>query len=374
MGTGGLVPAGDKLIVPMSNNDAPRAMDPNYECCVGHGAVRALNIETGEILWTAHMTPDAEPTGKSSVGTQQWGPSGAPVWATPAVDLEVGRVYVGTGENTSTPGTGTSDALIALDLETGEMLWVYQALAQDTWNMSCSAFRPDGPNCPDPEGPDFDFGGGVTLATLSDGRKVVVGGQKSGDVHVVDANTGALIWKRKLSAGSALGGVHWGLAVSGGKIFAPAADPEFPIDPAIYDPKPGLDVLDLDTGETLWSYRAERGCDMTYEDRAAQTSPWPECSFSYGFSATPATTDELVVIGALDGRLFVFDAETGEIIWSYDTKRAFESTNGVDTHGGAIDNAGPFMAGDMLYVQSGYSGFSQMPGNALLAFRVGKGN
>ncbi|RPG18972.1 MAG: hypothetical protein CBC85_001690 [Hyphomonadaceae bacterium TMED125] len=370
MGTGGVVPAGDRLIVPMSNNDAPRAMDPRFECCKGHGGVHALDMETGEILWTTHMTPDAEPIGVSSVGTQQWGPSGAPVWATPAVDLENGRVYIGTGENTSLPATETSDALIALDLETGEMLWVYQAWDHDTWNMSCSAFRPDGPNCPTPEGPDYDFGGGVTFTQLSDGREVVVAGQKSGDVHVVDAETGELVWTRKISAGSALGGVHWGVTVSNGRVYAPAADPEFPMDPAEYNPQPGLYVLDLDTGDMLWSVSAERGCDITYAERNEQTEPWPDCSFSYGYSATPASTDELVVIGALDGNLFIFNAETGERLWEYDTVREFETVNGISAHGGAIDNAGPFLAGDMLYVQSGYSGFSQMPGNALLAFRL----
>ena len=67
------------------------------------------------------------------------------------------------GENTSHPTTGTSDAVIALDLETGEELWVFQALANDMWNFGCSA---GGPNCiilDDTNSVDFDFGGPAIL-------------------------------------------------------------------------------------------------------------------------------------------------------------------------------------------------------------------
>ena len=369
MGTANPVQSGDKLFVPLSAIDVTAAGDPAYECCKGHGAVTALNANTGERLWEAHMTPDAEPTTISEVGTQLYGPAGAPIWTVPTLHPEKNRIYVGTGENTSAPATDTSDALIALDMDTGETLWVYQATEQDLFNMACSGFGKDGPNCPQPKGPDVDFGGSVTLTKLADGTDVLVGGQKAGVVHVVNADTGELIWKTKVASGSALGGIHWGLTVSGGKVFAPSSDPPF-ARPG-YEPKPGLTALDLETGEVLWHHRAERGCDMTNNTPG---SAWPECSPRFGYSAAPASTDDLVFIGALDGKIIAFDAETGEQIWEYATVREYDTVNGVPAHGGAIDASGPSLAGDMLFVPSGYATFGQMPGNAFIAFRIAEGD
>ena len=101
-----------------------------------HAAVTALNVRTGEKLWEYHTMPTAEYTGQvSSTGVKQRGPSGAPIWTTPTVDEKRGQVYVTTGENTSHPTTNTSDAIIALDLETGEAKWVFQALENDMWNF-----------------------------------------------------------------------------------------------------------------------------------------------------------------------------------------------------------------------------------------------
>ncbi|MEM5517991.1 PQQ-binding-like beta-propeller repeat protein [Henriciella sp. AS95] len=373
MGTGSPVQIGDQIIVPLSAIDVGAAGDPNYECCKGHGAVTAISAEDGERLWEAHMTEDAVPTTKSSVGTQLYGPAGAPVWTTPTIDAENNRIYIGTGENTSAPATDTSDAIMALDLETGDVIWTYQATEQDMFNMACSGFGPDGPNCPKPKGPDLDFGGSVSLTKLADGTDVIVGGQKSGVVHVVTADTGELIWKTRVSAGSALGGIHWGLTVANGVVFAPSSDPDFPL--PNYDPKPGLYALDLETGDVLWSHAASRTCpEGAVPTRGGGDNPYPDCVFQYGYSAAPASNDELVFVGALDGMMRAFDAETGDVVWEYDTVQAFDSVNGVEAHGGAIDNAGPALAGDMLFVPSGYAAFGQMPGNAFIAFRTSQGD
>lgn len=356
MGTAGVVQSGETLFVPVSATGVAAAMNPEFECCKSHGAVVALDLGTGERKWVTHMTEDATPREKNRVGTQLWGPSGVPVWATPAVDEANGRIYIGTGENTSLPATDTSDSLMALDMETGEVLWHYQATRDDTFNMACSLFGEDGPNCPsDPAGPDYDFGGGVTFAALSNGREVVVGGQKSGDVHVVDAATGELIWKRRVGAGSALGGVHWGLAVADGTVIVPIADPNFPM-PG-YEPVPGVYALDLDTGEPLWSYRVESDCEGM--DCPRDT-----------FSAAPAVANGLVFVGALDGKARALDLRTGEELWTFETAREFESVSDVAAKGGAIDNPGIQVAGDMLFIPSGYSLFRQLPGNALIALKA----
>ena len=363
--TGGIAQHEGTLFVPVSAFGVALARNPEYECCKSHGAVRALDAATGEIRWTTRMTPPAEKTYRSDVGTQMWGPSGAAVWTTPTVDAQRGRVYVGTGENTSTPATDLSDAIVALDMNTGEIAWSFQATAGDAFNMACGFRR--GPSCPKEDGPDFDFGATPVLTRLPDGRDVLVAGQKSGVVHALDADDGSVLWQTRLSDGTALGGVHWGIAVSGGLVVVPIADPEFPI-PG-YTPRPGVYALDLPTGEVAWSHAAERGCELEGSPRSVGEA-WPACSFFYGFSAAASATAQLALAASLDGTAYAFSLADGRILWSYDTVRPFDTVNGVDAHGGAIDNPGMQVAGDMLFVQSGYALFGQMPGNVLLAFRL----
>jgi polyvinyl alcohol dehydrogenase (cytochrome) len=64
-----------------------------------------------------------------------------------------------------------------------------------------------------------------------------------------------------------------------------------------------------------------------------------------------------------------FDPETGSIIWSFDSKRSFDTLNGVPAHGGSLDNAGPAIGNGYLVLQSGYSYINQMPGNVMLVFK-----
>jgi polyvinyl alcohol dehydrogenase (cytochrome) len=95
------------------------------------GKVVALNRHTGEELWHFFTTSkqDVEhPTMSPGVG----------VWSTPAIDIERGIVFVGSGQGYSLPeGSIPSpyiDALIALDLHTGDLLWKYQYQVGDIWN------------------------------------------------------------------------------------------------------------------------------------------------------------------------------------------------------------------------------------------------
>jgi polyvinyl alcohol dehydrogenase (cytochrome) len=364
--TGAITPHGDTLIVPLSSFEVAAAANPEYECCRSHGALLALDAGTGEVRWTAHTTPPAEKTGQSSLGIQQWGPSGAPIWSTPTVDAGRGLVYVGTGENTSSPPTATSDAILALELDSGAVRWVFQGTTGDAFNMACGRRR--GPNCPAEDGPDFDFGAAPILARTGTGDDILLAGQKSGTVHALDPDTGELLWQRRLSDGSALGGVHWGMAVAGQRLFVPVADPDFAS--ATYTPRPGVHALDVTTGEVLWSHRAERGCEVHRASLGA--TPWPDCPFAFGYSAAATAAADLVFAPALNGRIHAFRATDGELLWDYATARELESVNGIAAHGGAIDNAGVQLADDMLFVQSGYGMFGQMPGNALLAFRLGQ--
>ena len=351
------------LYVPLSAIDVALAMNPMYPCCIGHGGVHAVSLDDWSIRWTAHTTEDAKPTYKNDLGVQMQGPSGAPVWTTPAIDAKRNQLYIGTGENTSSPATHTSDAIIAYDLSTGEEKWVFQGTENDAFNMACG--RRMGPNCPKERGPDFDFGASPVLTTTSTGVDLVLAGQKSGDVWALNPDNGELVWHNRLSPGSALGGVHWGITVIGDVLVVPIADPEF-VDGA----NPGVFALDIKTGELIWSHKAERGCEFSGWRRAVSLTEWPSCPWHYAFSAAPAATNDVAFAGSLDGRVFAFNVADGEVLWMYDTKQEFEGTNGTDARGGSIDNPGIAIAGNQVMVLSGYDMFGQMPGNVLLMFET----
>ena len=365
MNTGAPVYFDEDWYIPVSAFEIAVAMNPRHECCKSRGIVRKLDGETGEVLWSTFMTPAAQPTKKNDIGTQMYGPSGAPIWTTPAIDLLRGVLYIGTGENTSSPATYKSDSIVTLNLFSGEIGAFFQGYKDDAFNMACGSRNPQ--NCPDEEGPDFDFGASPILVTTSTGRDLVLAGQKSGDVWALDPdNDLELVWHNKLSNGSALGGVHWGMTVVDNTVYVPIADPER----ATVDPKPGVYALDIDSGETLWEHRVERDCEIDIRALRNRGNPWPDCPWHYGFSAAASSTNDVVFAGALNGVVSAFHAESGEVLWSFDTKRPFETVNGVEAHGGAIDNPGVVIAGNQLIVLSGYGMFGQMPGNVMLVFEL----
>ena len=357
--TGTPVVTGDKVIVPVSGSGVITGGNPNYECCENHGAVTALNLRSGEKLWEYHTMPAAEYTGQvSSTGVKQRGPSGAPIWTTPTVDEKRGQIYVTTGENTSHPTTNTSDAIIALDLETGDSKWVFQALENDMWNFGCSA---RGPNCiilEDTNSVDFDFGGPAILVGMPD-RDLLIAGQKSGDLWALDPDTGSLVWNQRIGEGTALGGNHWGIASNFDRAFMTINDPKG----MNGNSKPGIYSYFVGTGEPSWFYEVQPECNDERSERLRR------CESLFGFSATPLSVDGAVITGGLDGRLFVFNSESGELIYEYDTVRDYETINGVEGYGGSIDSHSISAGSGMVFVGSGYGQFRQVPGNVLLAFK-----
>jgi len=366
----------DRLYVPISSFETALAGLDTYPCCRSHGGVAALDATDGTIVWQYHTTPQAMKVDTTSAGTDVWGPSGAAVWTTPAVDPNRRLLYIGTAQNMSPPATHNSDSVVALNIETGAEEWVFQALKGDVWNVACHL---GGANCPDDAGPDFDFGGGITLTRNSAGDDIIIAGQKSGHVYTLDPDRkGAVIWQQRLSMGTSNGGIHWGVATSGDTIWATVADP--PRQRAGYVPKPGIHSLNLANGAINWSVVVERDCefDLTKAPRvglaamldAEPANPWPACSFYYGHSAAPVYANGLVYAGALDGKLRILDSESGEVLRSIETNRSFAADNGIDGHGGAIDLSGVVVDGQRLFLYSGYGMFGQMPGNILLGYEV----
>src|SRR5262249_6949013 len=110
------------------------------------------------------------------------------------------------------------DAIVALDAGTGAIKWATGVQGFDDWNVACIPGVGSPNNCPNAAGPDFDFGSGPDLFTVN-GRLVVGAGQKSGQYWALDARTGQILWSVAAGPGSSLGGIEWGPATDGKRIY-----------------------------------------------------------------------------------------------------------------------------------------------------------
>ena len=347
----------DRLIVPLSSNEWASAADPAYPCCSSQGGVVALAIEDGRELWrrSVHDTA-AQLTGVTNqAGAQLLAPAGAPVWGSPLIDTKRRRIYVGTGENYTSPATDRSDAVFALDVDTGEIVWTYQSTQNDAWNMAC--FIGGGANCPKENGPDFDIGAALILGADADGHEHVFVGQKSGHVFSLDPDTGALQWRHRLGRGSVNGGVHWGMAFDGTRLYVPMSDTI--VYPDDSPGNPGLYALNPTDGKTLWFTPSQEFC--------TDASP-PGCDKA--LSAPITATDDVVFAAGYDGRLRAYDTRSGALLWHTDTTGSYAGVNGITANGGSIEAAGVVMLDGHVIVNSGYAFGGRMPGNALLVFKV----
>jgi polyvinyl alcohol dehydrogenase (cytochrome) len=348
-----------RLHVPLSSLEVALAVDPEYECCKGSGAVVTYDAETGALLWkTPTIAEPAVVQSQNKSGTDMYGPSGATVWNTPTIDAARGQLYVGTGENMSSPATLTSDAVMALDLASGAVRWSYQGTANDVWNTACDTATPD--SCPPERGPDFDFGAGSLLFTGANGEQLVIAGQKSGDVHALDPDTGRLVWKTKVGRGGIQGGVHFGMAADASSVYVPITDMA---DGRVYDSpsRPGLHALDALTGRARWY-------------APAPTDACGERNFCHpGISQAITLLGDVVAAGGMDGVLRLHDARTGALLWSHDTTHEHATITGDTARGGSLGGAAAPVAQDgLLAVSSGYGIYNHMPGNLLLLFAAPK--
>ncbi|MDQ6699695.1 MAG: PQQ-binding-like beta-propeller repeat protein [Acidobacteriota bacterium] len=343
---------GGRLYVPVSSVEEAPAGKVDYACCTFRGSVAALEAQSGKQIWKTYAIPDpAAPTRKNAAGAQLSGPAGAAIWSAPTIDVKRKAVYVATGNAYSNPMTEFTDAVLALDLDNGNLRWARQMTPGDGWNFSCQS--PNKANCPETSGGDHDFGSSPILRELPGGKSVLIAAQKSGAVYGLDPDErGKTLWETRIGRGGALGGIEWGAAADLDNVYAPLSDwtPGKPAEGG------GLFALKLATGEKLWDTPA----------------PKPPCLGTPGCSAAqmaPATAIAGIVFsGSMDGHLRAYDTRGGKIVWDLDTVRDFDTVNGVKARGGSLNGTGPTVVDGMLYVNSGYGALGGMPGNVLLAF------
>jgi polyvinyl alcohol dehydrogenase (cytochrome) len=350
--TGSVAIHNGMIYVPISSIEVGAVVNSNVDCCFSSGGVVALDAKTGTEIWRHRITAKATETGKKRNGKPAYGPSGAPVWCSPTVDTKRGRLYIGTGQNYSYPATNTSDAIQALDLKTGKLIWTFQATPNDLYNVACPILT----NCPDKPGPDVDFGMAPMLVKRKDGTEILIAGQKSGVVHALSME-GKILWQTKVGKGGPLGGIHWGMATDGQYAYAANSDHTYTVNrrDTSFPISPGMYALDLVNGNIVWKM------------------PPPDCGKQFcltGNSAAPLAIPGVVFAGHLDGYIRAYDAENGKVLWQFNTAQQYQAVNGIAGKGGAIDGPPPVVADGMLYVGSGYGMFGQAGGNVLLAFEV----
>jgi polyvinyl alcohol dehydrogenase (cytochrome) len=349
------------LYVPLSSYEETTTDAPGYECCTFRGALAALDAATGKLLWKTYAIAEApHPTRKNSAGVQMFGPAGAAIWSAPTIDAKRGLVYVATGDSYTDEPQDGSDAVIAIDVVTGQVRWRRQVTEGDNFLVGCGGPR-ESPNCPTKLGPDHDFGASPILVTLPNGRDLVLAGQKSGAVFGLDPDrSGKVVWRTQVGAGGPLGGIEWGMAYDRRRLYVANADAFSPGG----GEKPGLYALDPADGRIVWSAPAPK---------VACSFPAPPGRCLNAQSGPPTVTPGLVLATTMDGRLRAYDASDGKVLWTFDTAaQTYATINGVAKQsGGSLDATGPTLAGGMLFLISGYQGpIGGVADNVLLAFSV----
>ena len=353
--TGGPKVYNGVIYVPISSVEEVSISSPGYICCSFRGSLAALDSETGKILWKTFMIPDAPHTYRP--GKPQLGPAGAAVWTSPTLDVKRGLIYLTTGDSYTDVDTDRDDAIVAVDMKTGVIKWSTQVTVKDNWVGGCPAGGGGPANCPSPLGPDHDFGSAPILATMKNGKDIILAGQKSAEVYGLDPdNMGKLIWRVKIGLGSAGGGVEWGMATDHDQLYVALAD-------ARPGGSPGISALNIATGATIWNT----------PEPTVTCAPPRRCIRSQ--SAPVSAIPGLALSGGQDGHLRAYDVKTGKIVWDFDTAgQPYDTVNGVKgAVGGSLDATGPTFLNGMMFQHSGYPGVMATAGsgqNLLMAFSI----
>jgi polyvinyl alcohol dehydrogenase (cytochrome) len=347
--TGAPTVSGGKVFVPVQGlNEEGQGGTGKYPCCTFRGSLVALDANTGAVLWKTYMVDPPRPRGTNAAGIQMSGPAGGGIWASPTVDTKRGLVYVATGNGYADPPQPMTNAVVAMDVQTGAVKWVRQTTPNDSWTLGCPPKNTGNPACPETLGPDHDFSASPSLTTVN-GRDLLVLPQKSGIAWAIDPDkNGEVVWQRRIGQGSGLGG-QWGGAVDGQQAYFGVSD--------MLSPNPGgMRAVNLATGEMAWSVDPQK--PLCGEGRT--------CRASQGAAVT--VIPGAVFSGSLDGGMRAYSTADGKILWTYDSNREFQTVNNVKAIGGGLEGPGAIVSGGMLYFNSGYGGFVGNPGNVLLAF------
>ena len=368
--TGSPVLAGDTLYVGTSQSGVS-----TYP-----GAIVALDAQTGTILWRTYSlpNPDGLPGG-------YWG---AVMFAPPAVDLSdglvVGTFKVAAGEPADVKACNMGDpngfnelceqpgsylsSIVAFDLRTGVPVWSYRVIGDAAWQRACGSQPPEVTWCapasdnPLNGGDKWDLGGsGPNVFEIGSGKhkRTVVGvGEKSGVYIVLDAKSGDFIWNTIIGPGGDMGGMEWGTAYDGHRIYVSITNQHhlpyrLTRNGALTNTTAtggSWAALDPETGKIIW-----QTADPQTETVGQQTvGVW---------DLAPVSAANGVVYAASMAKggneFYALDAATGQILWARPA--------------GSSVNSGPAIVNRSVYWGSGYSRSGPVEGsgnNRLFAFTL----
>lgn len=330
------------------------ATDPNYPCCTFRGSEVAVDATTGAIVWKTYTISPADLAA---------GYSGAAVWGgIPAIDPARNSVYITTGNNYTEPAGGCAgpcfhagnyfDAVMALDLTTGQIKWVTGVELFDTWTVGCINYLFGQPiaNCQSPASPDYDFGAGANLLTYTDAtgsHQVLGAGQKSGIYWTFDPDSGAILnggHGVKAGPGSTLGGIEWGASSDGTRIYIAEAN---------YGNQPwtllnGQTIctgfwaaLDPATLHVLWQTPDPQGAlEGDVPDANGNCPVFFPNNTAVDIGAV-SSANGVVYAGSISGHMYALDGRTGAII--------------KDLVGQGASAAGPAIVNGVVYWGNGYA-------------------
>ena len=340
-----------------------------FPCCTARGAVAAYDLHTGERKWkTFTIDERSEFIGLTPNGVNRYGPSGVTVFSGMSVDEKRGVIYVPTANQQTEPVIEESDAIIALDMETGAKVWV-KGLApehmggQDVYHLGCEAWvdaerKTCSPLNPKGQG-DRDIVAPAILVERQDGKEVLLVGTKDGTLYALDPDAkGDIIWQTRVGRGGEVGGIEWGFASDQKNAYVPVLDMD-----ADMQGSGSLTAVDLMTGKFVW--RVEN------VEAECEGKPVPLCGNAFGLPTT--VSNDIVFSGTSDGVLRAYNKNTGEPVWSYNTAHDYNTVNDIKGYGGGLSYGGPVIVDNKLFVFSGndYAQFT-MPGNVLLMFELDK--
>ena len=299
-------------------------------CCTFRGSLSALDASTGYVVWKTYTVAESMPRPSNQDGTVSYGPAGGGIWAVPTIDSKHRLIYVATGDGHAEPAQATTDAVLALDINTGELKWSRQMMLPGDEPRTSLGLGSS----------DFELSAPAVLAAFQ-GRPLLLVPQKSGVAWALDpAKDGATVWQYRSMQASALG-AQWGMAVEGEVAYVGIGS---------------MRALTLADGHLVWEKPPQtRLCGFGHVCNAGQGGP---------LTAIPGA----VLSAGMDGGLRAYSAKDGALLWSFDTNRDFDTVNGVKANGGTMDSAGPVVVGGMVYVTAGSSDVSGRPGTVLLAF------
>jgi polyvinyl alcohol dehydrogenase (cytochrome) len=205
----------------------------------------------------------------------------------------------------------------------------------DYSNASCSKGEP---GCPTPDGPDFDFASAPNEITYSSGT-IIGAGQKSGIYYALNPTTGAIVWQTQVGPGSHSGGIMWGSATDGQRIYVAISD------------KTGI------------SYSAGNAGSWAALNPANGEIEWQVADPFGAFGVGPVSVANGVVYvsstaeGVTDKNMIALNAANGATLWGF--------APGVTTIGGAS------IVNGAVYWGTGYSRSGTGGANALYSFTIG---